>query len=142
MLLARAIDQVGLIHYSARSLDTRRRVRVFATVPMSGACTRPKWRETGTTWISASGIGYPGVTCVDGFPLKHETQSDMASSWGSTRAWAVRRCVGGTCREVPATSQAPVIQFFPSPSNFALEFVICGGSSGKWVTLLVHNSSV
>ena len=67
VLLARTIEQAGLMHYSTRPLDTRRRARVV-TVPMSGACTCPKWCETGTTWISASGIGYPGVTCVDGFP--------------------------------------------------------------------------
>ena len=68
VLLARSDGQAGLIRYSARSLDTRRRVRVVATVLASGACTRPERREMGTTWISANGIGYPGDTCVDGFP--------------------------------------------------------------------------
>jgi len=49
VLLARSTKRAGLIHHSARSLDTRRRVRVVVTVLASGACTRPEWREMGIT---------------------------------------------------------------------------------------------
>jgi len=41
---------------------------VVVIVPMSGACTRPGRREMGTPWVAVGGIGYPGDTCVDGFP--------------------------------------------------------------------------
>ena len=41
---------------------------VVVTILTSDACTRPGGHEMGTPWITAGGIGYPGDTCVDGFP--------------------------------------------------------------------------
>ena len=77
-----------------------------------------------------------------GFSLEHETRNDMASSWSRTGSQTSRRCeVGGTRREVIATSQAPVNQI--PPPNFVLEFVNCGNSSDKvgYLLSVIHQSN-